>query len=430
MTVSQINAINPQIQNFTAKNINNAVNPHADKCFYSNSNVSTDIVDFSQASANTSCKDGCDDGKISFGQKAKNFGKGCLRLITGQFTDKNGKFSLKRTLCTLGVIAAGAVLTVATAGTAAAGFLACAGVVAGVVGGGAGVVKGAIKASKANTDAEAEEAWQNIGTGTAAIGVAIAGSKGAMKVANKGVKYDGNCLQATKDCFKFVGKSTKSGATGVMNSVKAGTFRVDAANYVKDAKAVAMNNIDNTVKTSKVYNVRKLNKEIDKLRNADGTVKAGCKERLVSLERQKEILKSRKYKISKVYSAEEANEMLKSKGCSQAPYLEGTDVYELKMRKEAVFARTYDAVNSKQQGGWVMHPEDLTGLTPAQIKNNYALPQEPKYITDVIFQKGDVLRSGSVNPLEGWGKGGAVQFDLMSDANKGFIGKFVNERTL
>ena len=47
-------------------------------------------------------------------------------------------------------------------------------------------------------------------------------------------------------------------------------------------------------------------------------------------------------------------------------------------------------------------------------------------MTDVTLESGTTLRTGIVNPLEGWGKGGARQFDLMGQRT----GKFTNERLI
>jgi len=54
------------------------------------------------------------------------------------------------------------------------------------------------------------------------------------------------------------------------------------------------------------------------------------------------------------------------------------------------------------------------------------LPAVPRYITDVNVPANTVLRTGIVNPLEGWGTGGRVQFDLMGQR----IGEFTNQRLL
>jgi len=70
--------------------------------------------------------------------------------------------------------------------------------------------------------------------------------------------------------------------------------------------------------------------------------------------------------------------------------------------------------------------EDVAGPTPTQIRDKFALPAIPKYTTDVDIPANTVLRNGIVNPLEGWGIGGGVQFDLMGQR----IGEFTNPRIL
>ena len=81
---------------------------------------------------------------------------------------------------------------------------------------------------------------------------------------------------------------------------------------------------------------------------------------------------------------------------------------------------------SGQYGSWVMREKDIRNLSASQIKDKFALPSTPKYITDVEFPAGTKLRKGVVNPLDGWGSGGGVQFDLMGQR----IGDFKNERLL
>ncbi|MBS4760376.1 MAG: hypothetical protein KHX03_06730 [Clostridium sp.] len=158
----------------------------------------------------SAAKDGKDDGKISWKSKLKNFGKGIGNFFKGMVCDENGKFSWKRTLTTVGVAAGAVALTVATGG-AATPFLVAAGATMGAV----QVGKGAYKAATAKTDAEAEQAWQEIGSGTTAVVGSIAGAKGALKSAGVAVPK-GNAitssLKATGECFKIAGKGMTSGA--------------------------------------------------------------------------------------------------------------------------------------------------------------------------------------------------------------------------
>ena len=144
-------------------------------------------------------EDGKDDGKISFRSKVKNVGKGALKTVKGMFCDENG-FSFKRTLTTIGVAAAGAAL-IAVTGGAAAPFL----VGAGAVLGGANIAKGAIKAAGAQTDAQAEAAWQEIGGGALEVGLSMTGAKAASGKTFTGNKFM-QSLKATWDCVRTTGK--------------------------------------------------------------------------------------------------------------------------------------------------------------------------------------------------------------------------------
>jgi len=133
-----------------------------------------------------------DDGKISFGDKLKNFGKGLISPITNMFS------SPKNFLIGVGMVAAGAALMIGTAG-AAAPILVALGVTAGAV----QLGTGAYKAATAKTDAEAEAAWQGIGAGTTSVGLSVLGAKSSLKAA--GFADDAanmNMLQATAKCFK------------------------------------------------------------------------------------------------------------------------------------------------------------------------------------------------------------------------------------
>ena len=73
-----------------------------------------------------------------------------------------------------------------------------------------------------------------------------------------------------------------------------------------------------------------------------------------------------------------------------------------------------------------MRESDIAELTAEQIKDKFALPATPRYKTDVKIPSGTKLRTGEVNPVEGWGRGGGTQYDLMGQR----IGEFTNERLL
>lgn len=159
-------------------------------------------------------EDGKDDGKISFWSKLKNMGKGALKTVKGMFCDENG-FSIKRTLTTVAVAAAGAALIAVTGGAAAPVLVA--------VGAGLGALnigKGAIKAAAAKTDAEAEAAWQEIGGGTLEVGLAMTGAKAASGKTFTGGKIS-QTLKATGDCVKTTGKYVVKGVRHPQKSYRA-----------------------------------------------------------------------------------------------------------------------------------------------------------------------------------------------------------------
>lgn len=168
-----------------------------------------------QAAVQTTVQgDGQDDGKISFDKKCKNFVKGVGNFFKGMVCDENGKFSWKRTLTTAAVAAGAVALTVATGG-AATPYLVAAGATMAT----AQTGKGIYKAITAKTDAEAEAAWQEIGSGTTALVGSIAGAKGALKAAGAPVPK-GNAitssLRATKDCIKIAGSGAIKGGKALI----------------------------------------------------------------------------------------------------------------------------------------------------------------------------------------------------------------------
>ena len=131
--------------------------------------------------------------------------------------------------------------------------------------------------------------------------------------------------------------------------------------------------------------------------------------------------------VVQTVQADEVNTWWKTEmGYDNPPYKPGTSVDIISLKRETTFVRVYDGEVSGQFGGWLINLDDIKGLTPEEIRDVYALPAIPKYMTDVTLESGTTLRTGIVNPLEGWGKGGARQFDLMGQRT----GKFTNERLI
>lgn len=134
-----------------------------------------------------------------------------------------------------------------------------------------------------------------------------------------------------------------------------------------------------------------------------------------------------KHKIIKKSKAEEVNNWWKSKrNYKNPPYKLGTDVDYTESNENDKYRRVYDKDNSDMDGQWIMRAEDINGLTPEEIKDKYALPFTPKFICDVKLQVGTPLRTGIANEIEGWGKGGGIQCDLMGNETA----EFINERIL
>lgn len=102
----------------------------------------------------------------------------------------------------------------------------------------------------------------------------------------------------------------------------------------------------------------------------------------------------------------------KFRGYDNPPYKLGGKVQSIELTKDTIFVRVYSKVQSGMKGQWVMRREDVRGLTPKEIKNKFALPDEPTYICEVQLAKGTRLHKGVANSVEGWGNGGGVQYDL------------------
>ena len=59
-----------------------------------------------------------------------------------------------------------------------------------------------------------------------------------------------------------------------------------------------------------------------------------------------------------------------------------------------------------------MNRSDIEGLSPAQIKEKFALPDMPTQVSDVTVPTGIPMRTGSVAPNYGH-QGGATQFEVL-----------------
>ncbi|MGM9993796.1 MAG: hypothetical protein ACI37R_03595 [Candidatus Avigastranaerophilus sp.] len=154
------------------------------------------------------CTDGKDDGKITFGEKVKNFAKGIIAPVTTMFK------SPKNFLIGAGMIAGTAALIAATGGAAAPVLAA-----AGVIGGGIQIGINANKAKNAATDIQAKEAWQGMGTGTTAVVGSAIGAKSALKASGSDTSKMG-IIKSTFECIKQAPANLKKS----VDAFKTGAF--------------------------------------------------------------------------------------------------------------------------------------------------------------------------------------------------------------
>ena len=145
--------------------------------------------------------DGKDDGNIGFWKATGNFLKGALKFVTSPFTDDQGNFSLSKTLKTVAIGAAIALIP------GAAPIALAAGLTFGAV----GMARAGVNIMTATTDAEAEAAWQSMGSSTTAVGLSLYGAKQYAK--STGVENAG-----VRDGVKAVFKDSKD---AVVNGYKA-----------------------------------------------------------------------------------------------------------------------------------------------------------------------------------------------------------------
>ncbi len=151
-----------------------------------------------------------DDGKISFKEKMINFGKGIIKPIKTMFSSpKNVAITAVSALAAAGIIAA-------TGGAAAPVMVA-----AGLLGGVFQIGKGIYRQIKAKTDDEARNAWQDMGSGTFAVGVSALGAKGALKAAKVSNVKDMSFGSAILKCIKDL-------PSNIVNSFKTASLKISS----------------------------------------------------------------------------------------------------------------------------------------------------------------------------------------------------------
>lgn len=92
------------------------------------------------------------------------------------------------------------------------------------------------------------------------------------------------------------------------------------------------------------------------------------------------------------------------------PYKPGTRVTEFTTTVDDTYVRVHGDTNMARS--WMMKSEAIHGLTPAEIKSKFALPELPTFMSEVFVPAGTRVRTGVVNPVFG-GMGNATQYELL-----------------
>lgn len=87
------------------------------------------------------------------------------------------------------------------------------------------------------------------------------------------------------------------------------------------------------------------------------------------------------------------------KGYKNPPYNKKTVVQDFTLNENTKFVRVYDGEGSGLKGGWIMKENDISGMSPKQIQEKFALPAEPVCVGEVTIPRGSTLRMGIVERI-------------------------------
>jgi hypothetical protein len=170
-------------------------------------------------------------------------------------------------------------------------------------------------------------------------------------------------------------------------------------------------------------------KEVRVLRK--GFIKSGTKLVAEAVSKIKYGLRNISYTDEVIKSADEINAFWKSNNYINPPYKADIPVSQIRLTQNTNFVKVYDGVTSNEYGQFVMKLEDITNadgsfMTALQIKDKYALEFLPKFVADANIPVGTTMNCGIAGPIQGWGSGGGLQFDL----NFQKVGSFKYRATL
>lgn len=340
-------------QNYNYQLKQNQLTPNG---YYLNSTGTNNIFQAQPAAEQKdNVADGKDDGSIGFFGAAKNFVKGVGKFIVSPFTDENGNFSLGKTLksaAIAGLFIAGNVLT----GGALTPIL----LTVGGIAGGIGMAKAGYNIATAETDAEAEAAWQSMGSSTATVAATVAGARSYAKSAavenGQTAEQAAESYKGIKGTFKAVKDTTSDAKTNVTAGYKFAKGKLaDGYHAVKtsykngtlksDAKA-AYDNVRTSVKEA--YDMAKEAKAANKEAWADMS-KAEKKEAINDIKQQ--IINAAKSKIGST-----PGDVLKTaKNVATNPFTIGINA---NLGRQTIKPDFYSQLTTEQQAIYNQLPEE------------------------------------------------------------------------
>lgn len=99
------------------------------------------------------------------------------------------------------------------------------------------------------------------------------------------------------------------------------------------------------------------------------------------------------------------------------PFDTATDVTTINTSRPQYFVRFYNptdpAYPSNAIGSWIMRAGAVRGLTPAQVRDLFALPAMPTHMVIVLAPSGSNMYTGIAGPIAGWGAGSGQQSKLI-----------------
>lgn len=132
---------------------------------------------------------------------------------------------------------------------------------------------------------------------------------------------------------------------------------------------------------------------------------------------------SRNSHVVQNLTSTQINEDLKQNyGISEAAFGD-TPGAKISFDRSTKMVRVFNDASSFGKGNWLMAYDDVAGLTPAQIKEKFALPAAPKYVVEIEVPAGCEMVTGSCKPVEGWGKGGGTQYFITGGNRPKFYGQ-------